>query len=103
VDAITGEGLRLAFHQARALVDAMARDDLQVYERTHRQSARRPLWMGRLLLWLGRNAKLRERAMRMMQRRPQLFARLLAIHVGYATPTDILATSAQLSWRFLAA
>ena len=103
VDAITGDGLWLAFRQARALAEAMVSGDLRMYERKHRQMARRPIWMGKLMLWFGRNAKLRERAMRMMQRRPELFARLLAIHVGHATPSDVLATSAQLGWRFLTA
>jgi len=103
VDAITGHGLQLAFRQARALAEAMASGDLQAYEHKHRQLARRPIWMGRLMLWLGRNAKLRVRALHAMQRRPELFARLLAFHVGHATLSDVLATSAQLGWRFLTA
>jgi hypothetical protein len=36
VDAITGEGLRLAFRQAFALADAMIADDLMLYQRAHR-------------------------------------------------------------------
>lgn len=103
VDAITGEGLRLAFSQARVLADAMESGDLQAYERKHRQLARRPIWMGKLMLQLGRSAWLRNRALRTMQRRPELFAGLLAIHVGYAKPGDVLATGVQLCWQFLAA
>ena len=103
VDAITGDGLRLAFGQARVLADAMVSGDLQVYEHKHRQLARRPIWMGRLMLWLGRNEKLRVRTLHAMQRSPELFACLLAIHVGQATPSDALAASAQLGWQFLAA
>ena len=103
VDAITGDGVRLAFGQARALAEAMACGDLQAYEHQHRQLALRPIWMGRLMLLFGRNAKLRARAMHTMQRSPELFARLLAIHVGQATPSDVLAASARVGWRFLAA
>jgi len=103
VDAITGEGLRLAFRQAQSLADAMAGGALQAYERDHRKMAKRPFWMGNLMLVLGRNSEMRKRVLQMMQKRPELFARLLALHVGYAKPGEILWTTAQLSWRFLAA
>jgi flavin-dependent dehydrogenase len=103
VDAITGEGLRLAFRQALALSDAMASGDLSAYERAHRKLARRPIWIGKLMLQLGRNAALRTRCLRILSRNPELFARLLAIHMGHATTSDALATSAQLGWQFLAA
>ena len=103
VDAITGEGLRLAFRQVLALADAMERSDLSLYERAHRRLARRPTYIGKLMLQLGQTAWLRERSMRILQRRPELFERLLAIHVGQATPRDMLKASAQFSWRFLAA
>ena len=103
VDAITGEGLRLGFRQALALADAMERNDLSSYERSHRHLARRPTYIGKAMLQLGQNAWLRERTMRILERRPALFERLLAIHVGQATPRDMLTAGAQLSWRFLAA
>ena len=103
VDAITGEGLRMAFRQALALADAMANGDLSQYQRAHRQIARRPMLMGRLLLWLGRNPRIRARAIRAMQQRPELFARVLSAHVGAATSAQILSTGASLGWQFLAA
>jgi flavin-dependent dehydrogenase len=103
VDAITGEGLRLAFRQALALADALEGGELGSYERTHKQLSRRPLWMGKLMLQLGRNAGLRRRVFKLLNRRPELFARLLAIHVGQATSGDVFATGAELGWRFLAA
>ncbi|RMH21511.1 MAG: NAD(P)/FAD-dependent oxidoreductase, partial [Acidobacteria bacterium] len=37
VDAITGEGLAVAFHQAHALADALAGGDLRPYARAHRR------------------------------------------------------------------
>jgi flavin-dependent dehydrogenase len=103
VDAITGEGLRLAFEQAAALAAAMESGDLRGYEKAHRQLARRPVWMGKLMLQLGRNAALRGRAMQALAEKPELFGRLLSIHVGQATTGQILSTGAQLSWQFLAA
>src|SRR5258707_8702062 len=77
VDAITGEGLRMAFRQALALADAMANGELSQYQRAHRQLARRPLLMGNLLLWLRRKPRLRARVIFALQRRPEPFARIL--------------------------
>lgn len=102
VDAITGEGLRLAFCHAQALVEALERGDFAHYERAHRRLARRPMYMGKLMLQLSKNDWLRERAMRTMARRPKVFERLLAIHVGHATPKDGLVAGAQFGWQFLA-
>jgi flavin-dependent dehydrogenase len=103
VDAITGEGLRLGFRQAQALVDALALGDLSRYERAHVHLSRRPRWMGQLMLRLGRNSWLRQRSMRAMQQHPDLFERLLAIHVGATTPLHMLAAGAQFGWQFIAA
>ena len=101
VDAITGEGLRLAFRQAIALADAMERDDLPSYARSHREQARKPALMGDLLLTLARNDRLRTRFLRLLAKRPKLFARLLAVHAGRAAFADWLSVGAQLGWRFL--
>jgi menaquinone-9 beta-reductase len=102
VDAITGEGLRLAFRQAQALAEAMVAGDLGEYGRVHRQLARRPLWMGRMMLQLGRCGALRSRTFRLLQRNPELFACLLAIHAGQGSARDVVRTGAQLGWQFLA-
>jgi len=102
VDAITGEGMRLAFRQALALAEAMQGGDLREYEHAHRQLARRPFHMGRLMLQLGRSDRTRSRMLKMLSRSPELFARLLAIHVGRATSIDVVATGAQLGWQFVA-
>jgi flavin-dependent dehydrogenase len=101
VDAITGEGLRLAFRQAVVLADAMERDDLSSYARAHRRHARKPALMGDLLLTLARNNRLRMRSIRMLAKRPQLFARLLSVHAGRAALGDLLSAGAHLGWRFL--
>jgi flavin-dependent dehydrogenase len=101
VDAITGEGLRLAFRQAIALADAMERGDLPSYARAHRNLARKPTLMGNLLLTLSGNYTLRARSIRMLAKRPQLFARLLAIHTGRAAWGDLLFAGTHLGWRLL--
>ena len=101
IDAITGEGLRLAFLQAQALADAMEHGDLRVYEGVHRRLALRPLWMGRAMLHLGRHDFVRLRTLRTLSAQPELFARLLAIHVGHASTKDVVATGARVGWEFL--
>ena len=101
VDAITGEGLRLAFQQAFALTDAMLTGTLDSYGRAHARLARHPMFMGDLMLWLGRNPRLRSRVVCSLCSNPALFARLLATHVGAADSVDIISTGASLGWRLL--
>jgi flavin-dependent dehydrogenase len=101
VDAITGEGLRLAFRHAIALADAMERNDLASYARAHREQARKPALLGDLLLALTRSERLQTRSLRLLAKRPQLFARLLAVHAGRGAIADWLSAGAQLGWRFL--
>src|SRR5260370_17263344 len=90
VDAITGEGLRLCFRQALALADAMEAGDLQLYERAHKKLALRPTRMGQLILLLAGNDMLRERAIRSLPAKPELFLTLFAIHVGHSTPGEVV-------------
>jgi len=101
VDAITGEGLRLAFRQAIELAEAMRVNDMPSYARAHRNLARKPVLMGSLLLNLGRNAHLRQRAFRALAEQPPVFASMLAVHSGDAAWKNLLAAGAQLGWRFL--
>jgi flavin-dependent dehydrogenase len=101
VDAITGEGLRLAFRQALALAEAMERGELSEYERVHRKLARRPLWMGKVMLQLGRYDGLRKRAVRILAAQPELFGRVLEVHMGRAEAKDVVATGARVGWEFL--
>jgi flavin-dependent dehydrogenase len=82
VDAITGEGLCLAFRQAEALAAALEAGDLGRYETAHRRIARRPRLMGDLLLLLDRSPGLRRAAVRLFDAHPPLFARMLAAHVA---------------------
>jgi 2-polyprenyl-6-methoxyphenol hydroxylase-like FAD-dependent oxidoreductase len=103
VDAITGDGLNLGFRQALALAAAMQVRDLGAYQQAHRRLARRPTLLGRLLLLLDSRPKLRHRAMRALAAHPDLFARLLAVHVGAASPRHLAETGALLGWRLVVA
>jgi menaquinone-9 beta-reductase len=102
VDAITGDGIRLALLHAGALADAMAANDLSSYQRAHRELAKGPTRAGAMLLLLDRHPALRSRVIRAMQSKPDLFAAMLASHVGKGTRIKLAATSAQLGWRLLA-
>jgi len=105
VDAITGEGLRLAFQQAIALAEAMAAGNLEPYEYAHRELVRRPLLMARLMLFLGNHPLLRKRAIHSFAAKPELFVKLLAFHVGRSsgTPKELLSIGAALGWQLLVA
>jgi flavin-dependent dehydrogenase len=82
VDAITGEGLCLAFRQSLALAEALERGDLSVYETAHRRLMRGPALMGTLLLSLDSMPRLRRCVLRAFQAKPALFEKMLAAHVG---------------------
>ena len=82
VDAITGEGLGLAFRQASALADALVAGNLDLYEASHRRLMRRPTFMADLLLLLDGRANLQYRALHYLARHPLVFRSLLALHVG---------------------
>jgi flavin-dependent dehydrogenase len=101
VDAITGDGLRLAFAQAISLADAMAANDLTKYQKAHRKLARRPLLMSGLMLWLSRHPRMRSRMVRVMQNNPESFSRLMETHTGTRSPLRLVASGAQLGFRFL--
>ena len=102
VDAITGEGLSLSFHQAEALAEAMASNDLNKYQVAHRRFALRPAFMARVLLLLDGRTRVRRRVLRVFDKHPDVFERLVSIHVGETSPSHFAATGAQLGWRLLA-
>ncbi len=103
VDAITGEGLCLAFRQAALLADCLASKNLARYQFEHRRLLRRPAMMSRLMLRMGRHPNLRRRTMQVFESSPRAFARMLAMHVGDGTARDYLANGIFLGWKLLTA
>jgi menaquinone-9 beta-reductase len=91
VDAITGEGLSLGFHQALVLADALVKDDLEAYQAAHRRLMRRPAFMASLMLSLDRFPRLCSPVLRAMAFEPAILSKLLAVHVGGAP--EVLAIS----------
>jgi flavin-dependent dehydrogenase len=87
IDAVTGEGLAVAFRQASALADALRAGDLARYQRAHDAIMRRPRAMSRLMLLMDRHPFIRRGAFRVLAGLPQLFEQLLAFHVGAPEPS----------------
>jgi flavin-dependent dehydrogenase len=102
VDAITGDGLALAFEQAHALADALEHDDLARYESSRRRIARLPNMMSRVLLFLARHGRLRRLVIAALAAEPPIFSRFLSVHAGAITPLSLGAGSvAGFGWRLL--
>lgn len=104
VDAITGEGLCLSFQQASILADALAAGNLRAYESAHRRMFKRPVFMQHLMLSLDRSAWLRRRVLPALSSKPEIFANLLAMHVGEISLTGFISGGMlPLGWRVLSA
>jgi menaquinone-9 beta-reductase len=103
VDAITGEGLGLAFCQAIALAQCLERGDLSSYQAEHRKLMRRPLWMARLLLTLDRRPRLQRRTLDAFRKHPEIFRRFVELHVGELPPLHIVKDGLTLGWGLLTA
>ena len=103
VDAITGQGLGLAFSQAVALAHCFTAGNLESYQAEHRRLALRPLWMARLMLTLDGRPKLQRRTLQVFRQRPEIFARLLALHVGALSPKNMALDGISLGWGLLTA
>jgi flavin-dependent dehydrogenase len=86
LDAISGEGLGLAFRQAEALVAACARDDIGAYRSAHREITRHPTRMTRLLLLLSEHPRLRRRVLERLSAQSDLMDRFLALKAQACGP-----------------
>ncbi len=103
VDAITGEGLCLAFSQAMVLADCLRTGDLSRYEHEHRRLALRPFLMARLMLTLDGRPRLQRRTLQALQKHPEVFRRLLELHVGVLSPLHLAVDGLTLGWGLLTA
>jgi flavin-dependent dehydrogenase len=88
-DAITGDGLSLAFQQATALADAMVGGELGEYQRKHERISSLPRRMGELMLVMDGSARLRSRIFRGFSGFPEMFEKLLRVHTRTISPLQI--------------
>jgi len=103
VDAITGEGLGLAFSQALALANCLKTNTLIGYQAAHRRLALRPSLMARLMLALDGRPIVQQRTLQVFRKHPEIFRRLLALHVGALSPIHLAADGLTLGWGLLTA
>lgn len=104
VDAVSGEGLSLAFLQAQALADALAQNNLASYQIAHRKLCSVPLMMTRLLLALDTWDGLRKRVLRSLSVNAETFAKLLGIHTKSLSPLALrIGDMGRLIWQCLVA
>lgn len=94
VDAITGEGLSVAFHEAAALAQAVAEGNLERYARRHRRLRLLSDTMTQLLLIAERHPRKRARFLRLVAAHPDLFQRLLGVHSRQLPPWSVGAVGA---------
>ena len=81
VDAITGDGLSLAFFEALALGRALGRGDLREYQQAHGRLLRPARAMSRGLLAMGAHPAITQASMLLLARVPGLFSSLLRLHI----------------------
>jgi len=104
VDAITGEGIAIAFRQAIALADALKAGDLSRYEAAHTRSMRLPRAMAALILSLDGRPVFRRRVLGAFQAQPAIFDRMLAVHTGAVPPASFgIGNTVSLGWHLLTA
>jgi menaquinone-9 beta-reductase len=101
VDAVTGEGLCLAFRQAVALGECLAGGDLSPYQAAHHRIRRGPAGMAALLLMLDRHPVLRRRALSALAMRPSAFSAMLSMHIGAASWRPLAPALLSLGWGLL--
>jgi flavin-dependent dehydrogenase len=102
VDAITGEGLALAFRQASLLAESLQSGSLDLYQARHSRLLALQQRMSALLLLLDRHPALRRRTLGALSAHPALFREFLAVHLGeQPLPRFVLRHGAQLGLGIL--
>jgi flavin-dependent dehydrogenase len=103
VDAITGEGLSLALHQAEALGKCLKVGDLRPYRWQHRRIGRLPDRLTALVLWLEQRPRARRRVLRALAREPLLFDKILGVHSRSQSLASLGPSAPRLLWRLVSA
>jgi flavin-dependent dehydrogenase len=101
VDAITGEGLSLAFASAAALVASTGGEDASAYPRAWARVRRQHVALTRLVLWIARHPALRRRVIHALSESPDAFRGFLALNTGAWGWGRALPGVGKLGWRLL--
>jgi menaquinone-9 beta-reductase len=101
VDAVSGQGLSLAFRQAHLVADALAAGNLVGYQTAHDHLTLTAIRITRLLLVMNSSVALRRKVLRLFAMRPNLFANMLSVHTQ-SQPAPLKACEiVNLTWRVL--
>ncbi len=101
-DAITGEGMAMAFRQALLLGKALEREAIEEYQAGHGAILERPQRMAAMMLALDRWHWLRDSVVCSLANDPETFSRLLAVHLGETSlPSFIVGRGLRLGWGIL--
>jgi 2-polyprenyl-6-methoxyphenol hydroxylase-like FAD-dependent oxidoreductase len=99
-DAITGEGMGMAFRQALLLAECAGTANLERYNRLHSDILKLPQAMAQIMLTMDRSAAFRNRAIAMLANQPELFQRMLGVHLGHESMLRLLAERGlEMAWR----
>jgi 2-polyprenyl-6-methoxyphenol hydroxylase-like FAD-dependent oxidoreductase len=99
-DAITGEGMGMAFRQALLLAECLEANNLGRYNRLHPDILQLPQTMARVMLLMDRSETFRDRALHMLASEPALFSRMLGVHLGSESLLRFITTRGlEVAWR----
>lgn len=108
IDAISGQGLSMAFQEAVALAGAIANENLAEYQDAHARITKTPARITRLLMLMDANPPFRRAALKTLSSWPWLFSKLMSMHAGGAriaqgdetTASQLHSKPANLAGRF---
>lgn len=99
-DAITGEGMGMAFRQALLLAECLEAGKPERYNRLHPDILQLPQTMARVMLLMDRSEAFRNRAIHMLASEPALFSRMLGVHLGSESLLRFVASRGlEVAWR----
>jgi 2-polyprenyl-6-methoxyphenol hydroxylase-like FAD-dependent oxidoreductase len=101
VDAVSGQGVSLAFQQAALVAEALAAGDLERYQAAHSHLTLTAMRMTRLLLVMNSSVWLRRKVLRLFANRPNLFADMISVHTQPSPETLKACEIVNLTWRVL--
>jgi flavin-dependent dehydrogenase len=102
-DAITGEGMGMAFRQALLLAECLAASDLERYDRLHSAILKLPQTMACVMLTMDRSEAFRNRALHLLASESALFSRMLGVHLGKEPLLKFVGEKGlEVAWRLIA-
>jgi menaquinone-9 beta-reductase len=100
VDAVSGQGLSLAFRQALLLADALAAENLAWYQAAHDRLSSAAMRVTHLLMAMNDSVLLRRKVLRLFAGHPGLFAKMISAHTQPSKPLKACEIM-NLTWRVL--